>query len=221
MRRAAETERKSQHVRTAWLNSGRNHCSNEHRREYSRKLGLRRSDESVLASGAPGCSSGVDGVVASPQEIKAIRSTVPKPDFLVVTPGIRPSFIDDAQHRRSETSRHSSHRPGCWRVLSCRRPTDHWRARPGRSRTRDRRRDGSADVVMKGTDNGDVACNMSSRTYFSICPAFVLNLSCDGESQFETPVIPHLTILFLAFIFPVFAQEKDGGTCASLLAGAL
>ena len=34
--------------------------------------------------------SGVDGVVASPQEIKTIRGLVSSPEFLVVTPGIRP-----------------------------------------------------------------------------------------------------------------------------------
>jgi orotidine-5'-phosphate decarboxylase len=46
-------------------------------------------------------AAGVDGVVASPQEITAIRSTVTARDFLVVTPGIRPaqSSTNDDQKR--------------------------------------------------------------------------------------------------------------------------
>lgn len=43
--------------------------------------------------------SGVDGVVASPQEVTGIRSNVTNKDFLVVTPGIRPATTEDDQRR--------------------------------------------------------------------------------------------------------------------------
>jgi orotidine-5'-phosphate decarboxylase len=48
-------------------------------------------------------ASGVDGVVASPQEIEAIRRTIPRPKFLVVTPGIRPATTDSADQKRVAT----------------------------------------------------------------------------------------------------------------------
>lgn len=47
--------------------------------------------ESVLRLVRLGEEAGVDGVVASPQEIETIRLTVSNPEFLVVTPGIRPA----------------------------------------------------------------------------------------------------------------------------------
>jgi orotidine-5'-phosphate decarboxylase len=44
-------------------------------------------------------ASGVDGVVASPQEVAAIRSAIANTNFLVVTPGIRPAQTEDDQRR--------------------------------------------------------------------------------------------------------------------------
>ena len=48
-------------------------------------------------------AAGVDGVVASPQEIETIRSTVTNRDFLVVTPGIRPSTTAHEDQKRVAT----------------------------------------------------------------------------------------------------------------------
>jgi orotidine-5'-phosphate decarboxylase len=47
--------------------------------------------------------SGVDGVVASPQEIETIRHTVSNPDFLIVTPGIRPASSKSGDQKRVAT----------------------------------------------------------------------------------------------------------------------
>ena len=47
--------------------------------------------------------SGVDGVVASPQEIETIRSLVSNPKFLVVTPGIRPATNEHEDQKRVAT----------------------------------------------------------------------------------------------------------------------
>lgn len=47
-------------------------------------------------------SSGLDGVVASPQEISYIREAC-GPDFLIVTPGVRPAGADIADQKRVMT----------------------------------------------------------------------------------------------------------------------
>ena len=60
-------------------------------------------EESVLRLVKLAESSGVDGVVASPQEIEKIRGAVSNPEFLVVTPGIRPSQNEQGDQKRVAT----------------------------------------------------------------------------------------------------------------------
>ena len=45
-------------------------------------------------------SSGLDGVVASPLEIAAVRASVERQDFLIVTPGVRPGGSSSDDQRR-------------------------------------------------------------------------------------------------------------------------
>jgi orotidine-5'-phosphate decarboxylase len=48
-------------------------------------------------------SSGLDGVVCSPQEIAAVRAACGR-DFLIVTPGVRPAGADVGDQRRVMTA---------------------------------------------------------------------------------------------------------------------
>jgi orotidine-5'-phosphate decarboxylase len=45
-------------------------------------------------------TSGLDGVVASPQEIQLIRNAINRQDFLIVTPGVRPNFATSDDQKR-------------------------------------------------------------------------------------------------------------------------
>ncbi|HSK64488.1 MAG TPA: orotidine-5'-phosphate decarboxylase, partial [Pyrinomonadaceae bacterium] len=61
------------------------------------QIGVNSSlEESVLRLVNLAAQAGVDGVVASPQEARQIRSIVTRPNFLIVTPGIRPAAKDAA-----------------------------------------------------------------------------------------------------------------------------
>ncbi len=50
-------------------------------------------------------ASGMDGVVASPREVGIVRSVVKRPDFVVVTPGIRPADAALFDQKRVTTPR--------------------------------------------------------------------------------------------------------------------
>jgi orotidine-5'-phosphate decarboxylase len=68
------------------------------------QIGITSStEETVLRLVALAESSGVDGVVASPQEIKTIRRAVPNSSFLIVTPGIRPASSEQEDQKRVAT----------------------------------------------------------------------------------------------------------------------
>ena len=68
------------------------------------EIGVRSSpSESVQRLVRLAKDSGVDGVVASPQEIQTIRGRVSNPEFLVVTPGIRPSTNAPEDQKRVAT----------------------------------------------------------------------------------------------------------------------
>jgi orotidine-5'-phosphate decarboxylase len=49
-------------------------------------------------------AAGLDGVVASAQEIKIVRESIAQPDFLIVTPGIRATTGDAHDQRRTMTA---------------------------------------------------------------------------------------------------------------------
>lgn len=73
-------------------------------RETLREIGVEKEIESqVLNLAKLTAKCGLDGVVASPLEIEIIRQNVENNKFLVVTPGIRPSFATNDDQKRVMT----------------------------------------------------------------------------------------------------------------------
>ncbi|HYK19339.1 MAG TPA: orotidine-5'-phosphate decarboxylase, partial [Pyrinomonadaceae bacterium] len=59
--------------------------------------------ESVVRLAKLAEAVGIDGVVTSPQEVASIRRAVSNPEFLIVTPGIRPATSQSEDQRRIAT----------------------------------------------------------------------------------------------------------------------
>lgn len=71
--------------------------------ETLRGVGIEHSvPEMVVRLAKLAKSAGVDGVVASPQEVRLIREAC-GPDFLIVTPGVRPTFASADDQKRIMT----------------------------------------------------------------------------------------------------------------------
>lgn len=61
------------------------------------------TEEQVRRLARLASESGLDGVVASPHEVKLVRETVGQHDFIIVTPGVRPSGLAHNDQRRVMT----------------------------------------------------------------------------------------------------------------------
>lgn len=73
-------------------------------RETMREVGIDQEiDSQVVNLARLTAKCGLDGVVASPLEIGAIRRNIEQKDFLIVTPGIRPTFATNDDQKRVMT----------------------------------------------------------------------------------------------------------------------
>jgi orotidine-5'-phosphate decarboxylase len=76
------------------------HGEEEMRHEYNTNKTI---NEFVAERAYLAASAGADGVISSAREVAAIRTAVPRSDFLIVTPGIRPAGISADDQRRITT----------------------------------------------------------------------------------------------------------------------
>ena len=75
-------------------------------RETLAEIGIEKEiDSQVVNLARLTAKCGLDGVVASPLEVETIRSNIEKRDFLIVTPGIRPTFATNDDQKRVMTPR--------------------------------------------------------------------------------------------------------------------
>lgn len=75
-----------------------------HTRETLLEIGVDHPVEEEVIRLARLCvGAGIDGVVASPQEILPLRQAIPNPDFCLLTPGVRPAGAAHHDQRRVMT----------------------------------------------------------------------------------------------------------------------
>ena len=81
------------------------------------KIGiLKTPEEEVLNLAGLAKEAGLDGVVASPEEITAIRKNTGK-DFLIVTPGVRPEGSETGDQKRVTTPKEAFQRGADYIVI--------------------------------------------------------------------------------------------------------
>ncbi|MEO6051369.1 MAG: orotidine-5'-phosphate decarboxylase [Pyrinomonadaceae bacterium] len=72
--------------------------------EVLREVGAGENvEDQVVKLACLAAECGLDGVVASPHEVKAVRKAVSNNNFLTVTPGIRPTLATRDDHKRVTT----------------------------------------------------------------------------------------------------------------------
>ena len=85
--------------------------------EALKKIGINKlPEEQVLNLARLTKDAGLDGVVASPEEISVIRKAIGK-DFLIVTPGVRPEGSDAGDQKRVATPKEAFQRGADYIVI--------------------------------------------------------------------------------------------------------
>nr|MBU1328961.1 orotidine-5'-phosphate decarboxylase [Candidatus Omnitrophota bacterium] len=86
-------------------------------KEALKKMGIDKSaQDQVLSLAILAKEAGLDGVVASPEEITAIRKNTGK-DFLIVTPGVRPKGSETGDQKRVATPKEAFQRGADYIVI--------------------------------------------------------------------------------------------------------
>lgn len=80
------------------------------------KVGLSVS-EYVASLAKMAQRAGCDGVIASPHEIEVVRAAVNDPEFLIVTPGVRPAGADKGDQARVMTPSQAMQRGASYLVI--------------------------------------------------------------------------------------------------------